>query len=82
MESHVTHFKYVVPLMILHPHIVTSPKLYLKRSTDSQAVTWLCRKHVYWKIPMFRNGYGSKPWYLVNIEIAGKWIFIPLKMYL
>jgi hypothetical protein len=27
-------------------------------------------------------GYGSKPWYLVNIKIAGKWMFIPLKMYL
>ena len=25
-------------------------------------------------------GYGSKPWYLVNIKIAGKWMFIPLKM--
>ena len=27
-------------------------------------------------------GDGSKPWYLVNIKIAGKWMFIPLKMYL
>ena len=26
--------------------------------------------------------YGSKPWYLVNLKIAGKWMFIPLKMYL
>ena len=26
------------------------------------------------------NGYGSKPWYLVNPKIAGKWMFIPLKM--
>ena len=25
---------------------------------------------------------GSKPWYLVNPKIAGKWMFIPLKMYL
>jgi len=24
----------------------------------------------------------SKPWYLVNPKIAGKWMFIPLKMYL
>ena len=23
---------------------------------------------------------GSKPWYLVNPKIAGKWMFIPLKM--
>jgi hypothetical protein len=27
-------------------------------------------------------GYGSKPWYLVNPKIAGKWMFIPLKMVL
>ena len=28
------------------------------------------------------HGSGSKPWYLVNPKIAGKWMFIPLKMYL
>ena len=28
------------------------------------------------------NGDGSKPWYLVNPKIAGKWMFIPLKMFL
>jgi hypothetical protein len=27
-------------------------------------------------------GDGSKPWYLVNTKIAGKWMFIPLKMVL
>ena len=27
----------------------------------------------------FRDGDGSKPWYLVNPKIAGKWMFIPLK---
>jgi len=27
-------------------------------------------------------GYESKPWYLVNPKIAGKWMFIPLKMVL
>jgi hypothetical protein len=27
-------------------------------------------------------GYESKPWYLVNPKIAGKWMFISLKMYL
>jgi hypothetical protein len=26
------------------------------------------------------SGDGSKPLYLVNIKIAGKWMFIPLKM--
>ena len=25
-------------------------------------------------------GYGSKPWYLVNPKVAGKWVFIPLKL--
>ena len=30
----------------------------------------------------FWYGDGSKPWYLVNPKIAGKWMFIPLKMYL
>ena len=28
------------------------------------------------------DGDGSKPWYLVNPKIAGKWMFIPLKMVL
>jgi len=27
-------------------------------------------------------GDWSKPWYLVNPKIAGKWMFIPLKMVL
>ena len=30
----------------------------------------------------FPYGDGSKPWYLVNPKIAGKWMFIPLKMVL
>ena len=30
----------------------------------------------------FFYGDGSKPWYLVNPKIAGKWMFIPLKMVL
>jgi len=29
-----------------------------------------------------KYGDGSKPWYLVTPKIAGKWMFIPLKMYL
>ena len=29
-----------------------------------------------------QDGDGSKPWYLVNPKIAGKWMFIPLKMVL
>ena len=28
------------------------------------------------------DGDGSKPWYLVNPKIAGKWMFIPLKIVL
>ena len=31
---------------------------------------------------VFLIGDGSKPWYLVNPKIAGKWMFITLKMYL
>ena len=30
----------------------------------------------------YSYGDGSKPWYLVNPKIAGKWMFIPLKMVL
>ena len=29
---------------------------------------------------LFIVGSVSKPWYLVNTKIAGKWMFIPLKM--
>ena len=29
-----------------------------------------------------KYGDGSKPWYLVSPKIAGKWMFIPLKMVL
>ena len=29
---------------------------------------------------LFSYGYWSKPWYLVNPKIAGKWMFIPLKL--
>jgi len=32
--------------------------------------------------PIKSYGDGSKPWYLVNPKIAGKGMFIPLKMYL
>jgi len=32
--------------------------------------------------PYLIYGDGSKPWYLVNPKIAGKWMFIPLKMVL
>ena len=34
------------------------------------------------KCYMYLYGDGSKPWYLVNQVIAGKWMFIPLKMVL
>ena len=48
---------------------------------------------VYWTSPYSSHGIdhipngwvmfnGSKPWYLVNPKIAGKWMFIPLKMVL
>ena len=31
-------------------------------------------------VSIFINGYGSKPWHLVNPKVAGKWVFIPLKL--
>ena len=34
------------------------------------------------KVTKQTHGDGSKPWYLVNIKIAGKWMFIPLKVVL
>jgi hypothetical protein len=34
------------------------------------------------KKTIYQYGDGSKPWYLVNPKIAGKWMFIPLKMVL
>ena len=41
-------------------------------------------RHFRWVIPPLllttTYGYESKPWYLVNPKIAGKWMFIPLKM--
>ena len=33
-----------------------------------------------WDLDLPAYDYGSKPWYLVNPKIAGKWMFIPLKM--
>ena len=33
-----------------------------------------------YNVNLFIYGSVSKPWYLVNIKIAGKWMFIPLKM--
>ena len=37
---------------------------------------------MYMVIYIYIYGYESKPWYLVNPKIAGKWMFIPLKMVL
>ena len=34
---------------------------------------------IYIYIYIYIYGDGSKPWYLVNPKIAGKWMFIPLK---
>ena len=35
-------------------------------------------KHVWLDCRGRSSGDGSKPWYLVNPKIAGKWMFIPL----
>ena len=47
---------------------------------ESQIVTANKDGHKFQTVPVF--GDGSKPWYLVNPKIAGKWMFIPLKMVL
>jgi hypothetical protein len=74
----------------MHPH----PKL---SGSRKQVSIFLQKKHMTLSQNMvppshFENflyvlqkspwGDGSKPWYLVNPKIAGKWMFIPLKMYL
>ena len=65
---------------------VESPSSTAKK-TGSLIWSFTC-KHRFFKkwftypIHMSSNGDGSKPWYLVNPKIAGKWMFIPLKMYL
>ena len=56
-------------------------------TTSWAAVALRCELQVAWiahRIGYFvlECGDGSKPWYLVNPKIAGKWMFIPLKMYL
>ena len=33
-----------------------------------------------WALNVYVNGYGSKPWQLMNPKIASKWMFIPLKL--
>ena len=38
--------------------------------------------YIYIQLYYIIYGDGSKPWHLVNIKIAGKWMFIPLKMVL
>ena len=45
---------------------------------------WLTRRNPNTDIfiQFYLYGDGSKPWYLVNPKIAGKWMFIPLKMVL
>jgi hypothetical protein len=38
--------------------------------------------YIYICIYIYICDYGSKPWHLVNLKIAGKWMFIPLKLIL
>ena len=53
-----------------------------QNNNDNEVLT--CFDHGNWGKYFQANihGYESKPWYLVNPKIAGKWMFIPLKMYL
>ena len=47
-------------------------------SLEKMMNMWFCSQFFFKK----KYGYESKPWYLVNPKIAGKWMFIPLKMVL
>ena len=52
-------------------------------SEDPPLARWLKRdSHLGDAMGCPTYGDGSKPWYLVNPKIAGKWMFIPLKMVL
>jgi len=54
-----------------------------KKPTDPSIISLVTYPTVsqFYMIPPI-YGDGSKPWYLVNPKIAGKWMFIPPKMYL
>jgi len=56
---------------------VTSCAVHLRNLALRQIFAWPLGQ---WQT--LTHGDGSKPWYLVNPKIAGKWMFIPLKMYL
>jgi len=47
------------------------------RGVGPNVPLWLITNMSCWEA--VRCGDGSKPWYLVNPKIAGKWMFIPLK---
>ena len=51
-------------------------------AAGSAVQKWLTRRNPNTDIFLYIYGDGSRPWYLVNPKIAGKWMFIPLKMVL
>ena len=53
---------------------------YSKNRFTNPTQIWTCPSPFWGGFPIKRYGDGSKPWYLVNPKIAGKWMFIPLKM--
>ena len=59
--------------------VVAAQRLVQRRQAPS-SVKHTARR--WWWQGSSRGGDGSKRWYLVNPKIAGKWMFIPLKMVL
>ena len=64
----------VQKLQGLEYHQMSTPKIKSLCATYSRTRTRRCYVTV-----LVQYGDGSKPWYLVNPKIAGKWMFIPLK---
>ena len=64
------------------PPVSFHPVSSRKRSVEPLAkVSVVKRTPAAW-LQLVAYGDGSKPWYLVNPKIAGKWMFIPLEMVL
>ena len=63
-------------------HIAGSPTSGNMAKNSSRDSVTILGTRVLFLEQQYLHGDGSKPWYLVNPKIAGKSMFIPLKMYL
>ena len=64
---------FVPPVLVEYPPKNIQTSFMLVNLAHMSHILYVC---------IYIYGDGSKPWYLVNPKIAGKWMFIPLKMYL